>query len=285
VIYLYPTEQAARDGDHVGGSGFLVSVAAPSSRIVHVYAVSNRHVVSAPGHSTVVRLNAQEGGMAAIRLDAEDWITHPALDDVAVACLGTSAAMSRYHWSAIPADLFVTRAMVEGDRSLYGPGSDCFMLGRLIAHDGRQQNLPTAQFGNISMLPAEQIRDGRGLMVDAFLVEMRSQSGYSGSPVFVYQSVWPVVRTSQLQHPLGARGTDLVAVETFRPHLLGIDFGHMPMTVVLRRSDASTADRDDVGEVVQMNWGVTTVVPAWKLAELLDSKDVAHARERGIVGS
>ena len=35
------------------------------------------------------------------------------------------------------------------------------------------------------MMPGELVKDGRGLLVEAFLVEMRSISGFSGSPVFV----------------------------------------------------------------------------------------------------
>jgi hypothetical protein len=36
------------------------------------------------------------------------------------------------------------------------------------------------------MMPGAQVEDGRGLRVEAFLTEMRSLPGFSGSPVFVY---------------------------------------------------------------------------------------------------
>jgi hypothetical protein len=68
-----------------------------------------------------------------------------------------------------------------------GPGDDVFFVGRYVNHQGRQQNSPTVRLGIISMLPREKILHPRGTLVDSFLVEVRSLSGYSGSPVFLYR--------------------------------------------------------------------------------------------------
>jgi len=60
------------------------------------------------------------------------------------------------------------------------------MLGRFIRHDGKQRNYLRARFGNISMLPEEQILNSSGQLVDAFLGRDPIAGRYSGSPVFVY---------------------------------------------------------------------------------------------------
>jgi hypothetical protein len=68
-------------------------------------------------------------------------------------------------------------------------------------HAGKFENMPSVRFGNISMLPNERepIEDDnlklRRNQV-GYLVEARSRSGYSGSPVFIYWqhavSSWPL---------------------------------------------------------------------------------------------
>ncbi len=67
-----------------------------------------------------------------------------------------------------------------------GVGDEVVMIGRFVAHDGRVRNAALARFGNIAMMPGEPVTDGRGMKVEAFLVEMRSLSGFSGSPAFIY---------------------------------------------------------------------------------------------------
>src|SRR5947209_4395379 len=60
AVYLYKSEEAARNGDNAGGSGFLVEM--PSQRhkgLLHVYAVSNAHVVRQ--RFSVVRLVTSKG--------------------------------------------------------------------------------------------------------------------------------------------------------------------------------------------------------------------------------
>src|SRR5438445_660680 len=76
----------------------------------------------------------------------------------------------------------------NADAAIHGGrvGGTGFLLGWFISHSSKQTNQPLARFGNIAMMPGEKVVDGRGLRVEAYLVEMRSLSGYSGSPVFVY---------------------------------------------------------------------------------------------------
>lgn len=72
-----------------------------------------------------------------------------------------------------------------------GPGDDVARLGRFITHDGRQRNKPLARFGNIAMMHdnAEPIEIAPGRHQVGLLVECRSLSAFSGSPVFVYPDV------------------------------------------------------------------------------------------------
>lgn len=77
-------------------------------------------------------------------------------------------------------------------------------------------------------------------------MEIRSISGFSGSPVFVYDL------------PFHLQGT---RTEQFGQFLLGIDCGHMPGGQSLLRS------------------GVAAVVPAWRIMELLECQQLKEARD------
>src|SRR5205823_82762 len=63
-------------------------------------------------------------------------------------------------------------------------------IGLFVDHDGVTTNVPSARFGNISMLPnknatIEQPTNYRG---ESYVVDMHSRTGFSGSPVFVYRT-------------------------------------------------------------------------------------------------
>jgi len=58
------------------------------------------------------------------------------------------------------------------------------LVGRLITRDGNQQNKPVVRFGHLAMMDDAIKRDGEERQ-RSFLIECRSVSGFSGSPVFV----------------------------------------------------------------------------------------------------
>jgi hypothetical protein len=51
-------------------------------------------------------------------------------------------------------------------------------------------NVPSARFGNISMLPNPRalIRQETEYEGQSYVIDMRSRSGFSGSPVYVYRT-------------------------------------------------------------------------------------------------
>lgn len=138
---------------------------------------------------------------------------------------------------------------------------DLFMVGRFISQGGRQRNLPSVRFGNISMMPLEKVKNSFGLMVRIFLVECRSIGGYSGSPVFVYINPdWP--------RPKGAVSySDILG-----PWLLGVDYGHViSHEQVQCKSHGEWKDSQQLRSV--SNTAMARVVPAWDLAKLLQTNE------------
>lgn len=266
VIYLYPSAAHADRSEAAGGTGFLVAV--PSEQhpnVIYVHAVTNSHVIR-EGKSPVIRFNTQQGARAIGQLNDAQWVHHPDGDDIAIAVLGgLDQALLKFR--CIPTSMFVTPELIA--QNDIGPGDDVFMVGRFVSHEGRQRNLPSLRFGNISMMPWEKVRHGRQYDVESFLVETRSLSGYSGSPVFVHIS------------PATSRPGDQGAVVLGRatgPRLLGIDWGHVNLYEKVKERDRQTDSPE--GYVVESNSGQMAVSPAWKLNELLNLDQFVQARRQ-----
>jgi hypothetical protein len=84
VIYLYPSADAARNGEHAGGTGLLVGwvESGVETPLEHVYAVTCAHVIEDGG--PVIRLNTKDGDWDVIELDKADWYQEPNDVDLAV---------------------------------------------------------------------------------------------------------------------------------------------------------------------------------------------------------
>jgi Trypsin-like peptidase domain len=259
AFYLYPSEDAAKAGLKLGGSGFWVGV--QSLVIPHfwwLYAVSNRHVVHRNGAS-VIRANSVDGGVRIINAEPTDWIEHPNGHDIAVLPVAPPDG-DGIELASILTGMFVE----ENDVKLHAVevGNEVFMIGRFINHEGKARNTPSARFGNISMLPGEPIYvDATTPPQESFAVELRSMCGYSGSPVFV-------TAESPVRHFANSVRD--------REYLLGVHWGHIvePWTVetkIIKKAMATalTADEVEVNQV-SANTGMNGVVPAWRLKELID---------------
>lgn len=274
VFYLYPSAEDAERGAEAGGAGCFVSV--PSEQHVnvnHLYAVSNWHVIE-DGGSPVIRLNTAAGRKVAYPLAVNHWIPHPQGDDLAVAPLGgLNRNIVRYR--SIPRHLLLTKEIAEGFD--IGPGDDVFMVGRFIHHEGKDRNIPSIRSGIISVMPVEGIEfyEG-GFKQEAFLIEMRSLSGYSGSPVFFI-----LPSTVNLGEPIRQMKPAFAAVSR-GPYLLGIDCGNFKYYDKVYEVEwrGGRKHYSETNMEAKSHAGQAIVIPTWRLIELLDSEEFVMARKR-----
>ena len=223
VVYMYESEDDASAGVNTGGSGFLVGMRCAPAGALYLYVVTNRHVIQ--GGCCVIRMISRSRPMVVAPVDPDDWFFPEAGDDLAVWPYRRQTLTMDQDFACIHQDLLL------GEHERFaGVGDDCFMVGRFVGHDGRQRNLPSARFGNISMMPMEPVKGEAGVLVDAFLVETRSQAGYSGSPVFVYHEETTVempIRPASAYKPSVTK-IKLDAEDKIKYRLLGVDFAHAP---------------------------------------------------------
>jgi hypothetical protein len=268
VVYIYDSAEAANEGRSTGGSGFVIRYPSGVGDWGIRYVVTNDHVVANGGQ--YVRLNYR-GGTYVVHVAYDDWVFAPEGDDIAIAVLsvpvdlrGHELALDRPSDSEAGERLLLTRE--EARRLRVGLGDEAYMLGRFIAHDGKLKNAPIARFGSIALMPDANslVRDGRGRDVEAYLIEMRSHAGFSGSAVFLVIP-WNTFR--------GEFGFTEFDDQTTRFRLLGIDTGHkVDVLPVLRNGGA-------VPELTVPHYSdISIVSPIWKVVDLLESDEFISDR-------
>jgi hypothetical protein len=268
VFFVYPSMQAARRGQSAGGTGFLVCIKfKENSEYAQIYAVTNKHVVESCGSNVVLRLNSDEG-VECLATVKGDWVPHPlGTYDISVLPLDMPDCNTA-HRRFIVDELFLTESRLRGLD--IGPGDDTFMAGRFIGHEGKVENIVPVRFGNIAALPNEPIRMGTEDKGANFLVEMRSISGYSGSPVFVF------IDPNRPRPPMWlAPALPPYNAERHGPFLLGIDAGHIETQLEIKNAK-KTGKIGTVSFITAMS----VVVPAWHLSEILYGDDFVNQREK-----
>lgn len=278
VVYLYPTVEAAREGRDAGGSGFVVTIDSSEPGIGYLYAVTNYHVaigIDGPGNP-VVRLNTRDGGHDIIELGPEDWEFDPESGtDIVAAAIKTDETF--HDCPSAPMDSFV---MPETMKHLdVGPGDGVFMIGCFVDHDGGLTNRPAARFGHISIMPSPLLQEHSGKMADAFCIDMNSRTGYSGSPVWAYRT--PGSNLSNFSYDK----VQAVLTKDCFLMLLGIHYGQFPEFWKLIDGkvvhENRPGDLDASDKQIRGMSGMTCVLPAWRIREVLDLPKFVKQRADG----
>lgn len=289
AVYIYQSLVDAADGEHYGGSGFLCHVRLKENpEWSSVYVVTNWHVVAA-AKTPAVRFNRKDGRVESILTKLEDWFRHPDGDDVAV--LPLDIDYENLHVLSIGIEQFVTPQLIVDED--IGIGDDTVMIGRFVNHEGKQKNSPAVRFGNIAMMAHEKIQMDSGLEQEAFLVEVRSLPGYSGSAVLIYSPC--AMNDMSIRRSGKTRSEDAAEREKEKqekgmvippfpirftnakgPFLLGVDFCHIHRKATVREANG---DKAQEGWFVKENTGMAGVIPAWKITEALNQEELETTRK------
>ena len=276
VCYLYNSEEDAKKGKDFGGTAFLVAVPSPDPSQVFIYAVSNWHV--ACQGASVLRVNTHDGGSDIIPYGPEDWSFDPRYD---IAVRHFDYRREIHRCSLLALEGLALQEHIENQK--IGPGDDVFMVGRFVDHDGGPINRPAVRFGNVSVMPSP-IMQPNGQMADAYCIDLHSRSGYSGSPVFAYRTPGfdleePSPKSLETSKILFA-GTNYLAC-------LGIHFSQFPEAWEFISGSAPAKEMSNVPLVASGGYikglsGMTCVLPAWYIVEVLNMPSVKGPRDASI---
>jgi len=289
VFYLY---QPGPEDTHIGPKGtgvFVVRKAQRFRAMNSIYGVTAHHVVASASASSI-RLNLVlgsdgvpiEGGRPTRFIDdfsSDQWQFLD--DDIAVVDLTEHIGPLLDNFHPVLEDHFVTPEFI--DQKALGPGDDGFMLGMFVKQYGGDVNTPAARFGNLALLADENNpvpmgrKDAHGayIMRPGHVFDMHSRPGFSGSPVFVYRT--PANALTGIDERTGSWNLDTTNNVFLR--LLGIHSGEFEEEVGTRKAEAYGMLPIVEGDNLVIPSSMTTIVPAWRITELLETDKLKQRRE------
>ena len=253
------------------GTGFFIEVA--ESDISFSYLVTARHVLDearrAGYTNLIVRLNTKNGG--AQYVDAPEharWLT---LDNEAidVAVLPFGPDQKVFSFKTLPIEMLVDDQRIH-DLGI-GIGDELFTVGLFVRRAGKQRNIPIVRTGVIAAMPSEPFTR-KGKQYHAYLAEMRSIGGLSGSPVFVY------IDKARLVKAKFPEGPDVVIL------CLGLIRGHWDLERDLSSDISMPTDDVQLGlsKGEKLNTGIAVVTPSHYILAILNNDEVKDIRKKTV---
>lgn len=261
-VFIFPTLEAAKNGIKAGGSGFAISMTCGCPKKgFYSYIISNKHVVRSVFHQSkmaVIRINGRDGEVAFFETKELDWVFHD--DEDLAACLFREDH-EKLDLAFLSYETIVKPGILEVEYLL---GLDVFLIGRFQGLDESVKNYPVVRFGRLASNELIPIDVGEGRSQPSFLIEMRTISGFSGSPVIIEM------------HVTDKKGNVKPRKEYM---LLGVHKGHIrhKAEVLKPTSQGNTGTPD--GLFAYVNSGMACAVPAWKVLELLDHNKFKRPRD------
>jgi hypothetical protein len=225
-----------------------------------LYLVTCAHAVQ--GQEIRPRFNMLDGtSLIGDPIPADRWFFHPdetRFIDVAVAPI--TFDMSKVDVAHIPLTDFCSDEVVA-DRDI-GVGDELFFPSLFAYHAGTGRNLPIMRSGTLAGMPIEPLQTKSG-PIKAYLMEGRSISGHSGSPVFINflaNRSYYGDKKIQLPHPAQS--------QAYR--LLGLVRGF------IRADDVGEyiTDQAPEQEDLWVNTGISTIIPAQEIQETMLQDDL-----------
>jgi hypothetical protein len=176
----------------------------------------------------------------------------------------------------VPDNGIPRHAFIQDEEDLYA-GEDVFMIGRFVDFDGGLANKPALRFGAISMFNAK-IKQETEYIGYSTILDMRSRSGFSGSPVFAYRNNGMISRQitmgatnprSDLRPRNWGSGTDTIV------KIIGFHWGQFPEPWELKFKEANSSPRSIEGEsYIEGMSGMTCIVPSKDVLRVMSMSEI-----------
>lgn len=284
-FYIYPSKDSAQNRKREGASGFFFKGSYAIGGKEYVYAVTNLHVIAHCSEFPAILVNGKDGKCLAepIETSKESWIPHKGGADIAMCQieLPKNADVGFV-------DRYISPDALKMEHGHVGPGDGVYMIGRFTTHEFADAVTPIVRYGNISLNPSEHSKienPDTGNMDEVFLVETRSFSGYSGSPVFVY-----IMRNEDRARDTKANFSYGGPLGFEMQHLLvGINLGHSrsydPVVVedpqyMSTHKEYPVVSIKDQRLLSEKNNGMMRIAPAWTIHEMLDYEEFKDMRDK-----
>jgi hypothetical protein len=250
-----------------GGTGFVVAVRGDHGN-AYLHLVTAKHVAQAvEGAPFVIGINTKGGKKAILDADLESgglkWWYHPtepnAVDTAVTMFSPANYDQLEVEW--VFEDMFTNPSLMT--KAGIGVGDEIAIIGLFTPFSGKDKHFPIARIGNLAMLPTERIPVEGFEPMEAYLAEVRSLKGLSGSPVFVRETLNFIVSSEK-----GGKAEKHLA-GCGQIHFLGLISAHWDLPKIY--------DPDGKKPV---NMGVSIVVPAHKIMEVVNHPELVEMRKQ-----
>ena len=250
---------------HIGGTGFFVAVESEAHKGVwYIYLVTAKHNIDKAKRSGYLnfhlRMNTGSGEADYMQV-SDDWeyLDEGEAGDVAV--MPIYELPGKFTVGTLPMHMAVMSEEDAQQRGI-GIGDDILMIGLFTKRKGSKRNIPIARSGIIAAMPEESMQDEEtGYFYDAYLAEIRSISGLSGSPVLVFKQNLKYL--PNLDYPIAQ--TD--------GYLLGLMRAHWDVTKEELLSDFSDNDSE------RLNTGIAIVTPISEAFKIINGDELMKDRK------
>jgi hypothetical protein len=278
--YFLCVEAGSELGTYLHFIGTCFFVEASTQYQKYDYLVTARHVIEeawAAKHKNIyVRINRRDGGSRTVQLSNE-WVfpKNRAIDVCVIPFPTTSDFLVDVWFRPIPTDTFLTREVI--DDQWVGVGDELVISGLFSKRGGEARNLPILRSGIISAMPEEpfeEVIEKKRYKFDAYLVEMRSIGGLSGSPVFLVIEPWRV--------PI-AHMPNLKELQ-WKFYLLGLVRGRWDLKKQEEAQNPKEHKRrepltQEEGEMERLNTGIAQVTPISEAMALINGDKLTAERK------
>jgi hypothetical protein len=244
----------------VGGTAFFMSFARTPMRSF-TYLVTAKHCVTKAFEqfgNLYLRLNTRKGSTDLVELD-RTW-AYSEDEGVDVAVRPWQLDLAKYKQAEIDFQSSAHDKNLEANG--IGIGNEVLAIGLFKMHHGTSRNIPIVRQGIIASMPEEPLVDrNSGLPYKAYLAEIQSVGGLSGSPVFVHVPSQQLL--AHFDNPKLAASTKNRFPAGFL-YLLGVIRGHFDEQI-------DSALDDKTGESVHS--GIATVSPIQEVIAIVNEND------------
>lgn len=243
-------------------TAFLLEFPAATAGYAFYYAVTARHVIdrARPEKGLWIRFNKESGGVEHLPTNCDLWCENGSSD---VAICPLRFPHSDLDFSPISHNLLLSYDELSKAPYHVRVGTELIMVGLFRRYSGQEHMQPIVRFGRVSCMPDERVPltlspESSPTLVEAYLAEMLSWGGESGSPVFS--------STLHLANPPS------IPLSLGNPRLIGLLHGHYPIEERVKSLDPQAG-------TIDLNAGIAVVIPAQAILDTLNSPDLAAQRE------
>lgn len=238
--------------------------------------VTAKHVIDRiPGREVYARLNTVEGGARVVPTSKDWWFPHENPEiDVCVCPTGFTREEFDFLHLALDGNETMVLPSAGPPKHVVGLGDEVFVTGMFIPRIGETRNIPVIRMGTVSAMPDERLRTEYGDH-EAYLVEVRSIDGLSGSPLFAPAS--HMLFTGKYFEPN----------RDFRYYLIGMILGHSEVqnpagAIEIKQRKSKRPEGKQVRAYVGVNTGIAIALPISYVLEAIHQQKLKDERMKSV---